>query len=44
MPVCAEGEPARYPPVTVGEHIERRYNASFAYRQRQAQAQAQAQS
>ncbi|MCB9967873.1 MAG: isopenicillin N synthase family oxygenase [Geminicoccaceae bacterium] len=44
VPVCAEGEPARYPPVTVGEHIERRYNASFAYRQRQAQAQAQAQS
>ncbi len=36
VPVCAPGEPARYEPVTVGEHIERRYQASFAYRRRQA--------
>jgi len=40
VPVCASGEAPRYEPVTVGEHIERRYQASFAYRQRQAQDQA----
>lgn len=37
-PVCAPGEDPRYPPVTVGEHITRRYSASFAYRQRQTGA------
>jgi len=32
-PVCAGGEPVKYPPVTVAEHIVGRFDKSFEYRQ-----------